>query len=188
MQLPLQITFRNIPHSEAVETRIREKVAKLEQVYGRITSCKVVLEAPHSHKHKGKIYEVHIDITVPEGEVVVSHNSNDKHQHEDAYVAIRDAFNAARRQLASFNRKQRGEVKFHQEPPQGTIVELVPQEEYGRIRSADGREVYFHKNSIVNEKFENLTIGSDVRFVESQGDEGPQASTVQALGKQRMAS
>ncbi len=188
MLLPLQITFRNIPHSEALETRIREKVAKLEQVYERITSCKIVLEAPHSHKHKGKIYAVHIDITVPEGEVVVSHTSNDKHQHEDAYVAVRDAFNAARRQLESFNRKQRGEVKFHEEAPHGTVIELVPEEEYGRIRATDGREIYFHKNSIVNEKFEKLAIGSDVRYVESSGDDGPQASTVQLLNKQQLAS
>ncbi len=183
MQLPLQITFRNIPPSEAIEARIREKLAKLEQVYDRITSCRVVLEAPHSHKHKGKIYAVHIDITVPEGEVVVSHTSGDKHQHEDAYVAIRDAFNAARRQLENYSRKQRGDVKYHMEAPHGTVIELVPEQEYGRIRSADGREIYFHKNSLVNEKYEKLTVGSDVRFVEASGDDGPQASTVHLMAK-----
>lgn len=183
MRLPMQITFRNIPHSDAVEARVREKVTKLEQLFEKIISCRVVIEAPHTHKHKGVIYQVKIDVSVPDAELVVSHSSNDKHQHEDIYVAIRDAFNAMRRQLQGHFRRQRGEVKHHEMPPQGKVVELIPYEDYGRIQSTDGREIYFHRNAVVDGKYEKLTVGSDVRFVESNGDQGPQASTVQPLGK-----
>lgn len=183
MQLPLQITFRNIPQSDAVEARIREKVQKLEQMHENIISCRVVVETPHAHKHKGKLFQIRIDLAVPDGDIVVSHSSNDKHQHEDAYVAIRDAFNAARRQLDSRVARQRGEIKTHEVPPHGKIIELVPEEDYGRIRCADGREIYFHRNSVINESYEKLDIGNDVRYVEEVGELGPQASTVQVVGK-----
>ena len=108
MQTDLQITVRDMEHSPALEERIREKVQKLEQVYPRIMGCRVVLEAPHRHKHQGKQFIVRLDVTVPGKVVVVSHD-----HHEDAYVALRDAFNAARRQLEEHARIQRGDVKKH---------------------------------------------------------------------------
>lgn len=99
MQIPLQISFRDFDRSEAVEERVREKVAKLEQYYDRITSCRVVIEAPHRQHHKGKLYHVRIDVTLPGEEIVVARDSKDDHAHEDVYVAIRDSFEAMRRQL-----------------------------------------------------------------------------------------
>ncbi len=108
MQTDLQITVRDMEHSPALEERIREKVKKLEQVYPRIMGCRVVLEAPHRHKHQGKQFIVRLDVTVPGKVIVVNHD-----HHEDAYVALRDAFNAARRQLEEYGRIQRGDVKTH---------------------------------------------------------------------------
>lgn len=108
MQTDLQITVRDMEHSPALEERIREKVKKLEQVYTRIMGCRVVLEAPHRHKHQGKQFSVRLDVTVPGKVIVVNHD-----HHEDAYVALRDAFNAARRQLEDYGRIQRGDVKKH---------------------------------------------------------------------------
>ena len=108
MQTDLQITVRDMEHSPALERRIREKVKKLEQVYPRIMGCRVVLESPHRHKHQGKQFIVRLDVTVPGKEIVVNHD-----HHEDAYVALRDAFNAARRQLEEYGRIQRGDVKNH---------------------------------------------------------------------------
>lgn len=107
MQLPLQITFRDMPASDPIEERIRERASKLERFHDRITGCKVVVSAPHRHQHKGNLYSVTIDLTVPGGEVVVNNDSSDKQSHEDVYVAIRDAFDAAERQLESFARKRR---------------------------------------------------------------------------------
>jgi ribosomal subunit interface protein len=108
MQSDLQITIRDMEHSPALEERIRDKVKKLEQVYPRIMGCRVVLEAPHRHKQQGKQFIVRLDVTVPGKEIVVNHD-----HHEDAYVALRDAFNAARRQLEEYGRIQRGDIKNH---------------------------------------------------------------------------
>ncbi len=183
MQLPLEITFRDMPPSEAVETVIREKADKLDHLFGRIMSCHVTVEAPHKHHNKGKLYQVHIDITVPNGEVVVSRDKHKNHAHEDVYVAIRDAFDAARRQLEGFARKQRGEVKHHEPPPSGHIKAILPSQDHGFILSWDGREIYFHRNSVVDFDFDKLEEGMEVRFSLEEGNEGPQASTVHVVHK-----
>jgi len=117
MQIPLQITFRDMDPSPAVYERVRQQVAKLEQFHERISGCRVVVEAHHRRHRKGKIYHVRIDLTVPGAEVVVSRDSELDHAHEDVYVAIRDAFDAARRQLEEITRVQRGAVKRHEEQP-----------------------------------------------------------------------
>lgn len=178
MQLPIQISFRHMEPSLAVEDRVREKAAKLEQFYDRIMGCRVVVEAPHRHHHRGKLYHIRIDLTVPGGELVVSREHHGKQAHEDVYVAIRDAFNAAQRQLESYTQRRRGHVKYHESPPYGRISLLVPDQDYGKIETIDGREVYFHRNSVLNGGFNNLQVGREVRFSEEKGDLGPQASTV----------
>lgn len=113
MQIPLQITFRNMDPSPAVEERIRKKAAKLERFHDRIIGCTVVVEAPHRHQHKGKLYSVRVDISVPGTDVVVDRAKPADHAHEDVYVAIRDAFDAAVRRLEDQTRKMRGDVKTH---------------------------------------------------------------------------
>lgn len=102
MEIDLQITTRDIPHSEALESRIREKAAKLEQFYPRITSCRVVVELQHKHHHQGRLFDVHIGLTVPGGELIANRSAN-----EDVYVAVRDTFDAATRQLEDYARRQR---------------------------------------------------------------------------------
>ena len=116
MQIPLEITFHNMDHSDAVDANIREKAAKLERYFDRIIACRVVVEAPHKHSRKGKMFEVRVDISVPGKEIVVNRNGPKNHAHEDVYVAIRDAFAAAGRQLEDHSRKVRGDVKTHQSP------------------------------------------------------------------------
>lgn len=114
MQIPLQITFHGIDHSDAVETRIREKVAKLEQIFAHITSCRVVIEQQHKSPccdhHKGLPFHVRVDITVPGDELVVK---KDSHEHEEIGALIREAFQAMERQVREFADRQRGEVKSH---------------------------------------------------------------------------
>lgn len=111
MQIPLQVTLKDMPQSEAVESRIREKAEKLSRFYDRIMSCRVVVETPQRHQHQGKLYSVRIDLTVPGAELVAN-----RAQDEDVYVAIRDAFVAITRQLEDFARRQRGNVKTHTAP------------------------------------------------------------------------
>ncbi|MCB1441854.1 MAG: ribosome-associated translation inhibitor RaiA [Methyloceanibacter sp.] len=113
MDFPLDISFRNMDPSPAVEARIREKAAKLERLYNRIVGCTVVVEAPHRHQHKGKLYNVHIDISVPGKDLVVDRAKPQDHAHEDVYLAVRDAFNAAGRRLEDHARRMRGDVKTH---------------------------------------------------------------------------
>ena len=113
MQQPLQISFRNMEPSPAIEARIREKAKKLERVFDRIVGCHVTVEAPHQHHHKGKLYNVHIDVSLPGKDVHVGHTGPVNHAHEDVYVAIRDTFDAAVRQVEDHVRRMRGDTKTH---------------------------------------------------------------------------
>ena len=183
MKQPLDIIFRDMPPSEFVETRIKEKAAMLDKFYDRIMSCRVVVEMPHSHHNKGKLFHVTVDLTVPDGELIVNRSPRDHHAHEDVYVAIRDAFDAAKRQLQEYARKRRGDVKRHQAPDHGRITELVSWEDYGRIQTSDGRDIYFHRNSLVGGDYDELEAGDEVRFAVEEGENGPQASTVHIIGK-----
>ena len=183
MQIPLQITFRHMDSSAAVEDRIRDEAAKLDQFYNQIMSCRVVVEAPHAHHHKGNLYHIGIDLKVPGKKLVAGRGHGQDHAHEDIYVTIRDAFNGMQRQLEDHLRLQHDKVKKHEPPPHGYISLLVPEEDYGRIKTPDGREIYFHRHSVLGEDFNTLKIGYEVRFNEEPGNEGPQASTVKLIGK-----
>lgn len=111
MQTPLQVTFHNMPPSPALETVIRERAAKLEQYHARITSCRVVFDAPHLHKNHGKRYQVRIDIALPGGRsVVVDRDHHKDGAHAEALVAIRDAFDAAQRQIKDLTARQRSDA------------------------------------------------------------------------------
>ena len=126
MGMPLQITFRGMEPSPAVETRVREMVQRLDRHQDRITSCRVVIEARHRRHYKGKLYTVAVDVTYPGGEVVANRGKRFDHAHEDVYVAIRDAFNAVRRKLKDDTRIRRGNTKTHADPFLGTVVKLLP--------------------------------------------------------------
>ncbi|MBL6751761.1 MAG: ribosome-associated translation inhibitor RaiA [Nevskia sp.] len=115
MEMPLELEFKNMTASPALEAVIREKVAKLERFHDRITGCRVTVEEPHRHQHQGKQYQVHIRLMVPGAVLVSSHDAGDK-GHDDPNVAVRDAFDAMRRQLEDHVRIHRGEVKKHTGP------------------------------------------------------------------------
>ena len=117
MQVPVMIAFEGIPESDAVQQAVYEHAAQLEQFFSRITSCRVVIARPQHSGHKGDLYSVRIDVTVPGQEIVVNHEHRYDHAHEDVYVAMRDAFHAARRRLEDHARKIRGATKAHGTPP-----------------------------------------------------------------------
>lgn len=173
MQVPLRVTIRDIPDSAAIEAKIEKKIAKLQQICQQIIGCHVMVEVPQKHKHQGKLFSARIDLTVPHKEIVVTRVVN-----EDLYVAIRDAFSAARRQLESHIRKQRQEVKNHAVPLQGQIVRLFPDQGYGFIDSPDGTEYYFHALNVAHPHFEHLTVGMRVEFLTMVGNDGLQATKV----------
>jgi cold shock CspA family protein/ribosome-associated translation inhibitor RaiA len=184
MEVPLQIAFEHIGHSDPIEARIREEAKKLEEFYGRITSARVVIGRPQHRHHKGDTYAVRIHLTVPGGaDIVINRDPAVTGIHEDAYVTIRDAFKAARRQLQDLVRERQGQVKVHETPPHGRIASLRPEADHGFIASADGREIYFHRNSVEAGKFDELRVGEEVRFSEAAGVKGPQATFVRPVGK-----
>ncbi|MCH6545207.1 MAG: HPF/RaiA family ribosome-associated protein [Deltaproteobacteria bacterium] len=183
MTVPLQITFRNMPPTEAIEAHIREKAAKLDQFYDRVMSCRVVMEVPHRRHHKGKLYHVRVDIKVPGWEVVINREPTKHSAHEDVYVSVQQAFDAARRQLQDYARRQRGEVKGHEGVPIARVSKLFADEGYGFLETADGREIYFHRNSVLDGHFEHMDVGTEVHFAEEDGERGTQASTVRHVGK-----
>jgi ribosomal subunit interface protein len=189
MNVPLQITFQNMDPSPAIEARVTERAQRLERFGNRIVGCTVVIEAPHRHHHKGKTYTVRIDISVPGKDVHVTRSPGTHHAHEDVYVAIRDAFDAASRQLEDHVRRMRGDVKTHETPLQGKVIRLFGELRYGFIENSEVGEVYFHANSVVNDAFETLTIGCPVRLglAKEAGPDGLRASTVTPIGKHHPA-
>jgi len=180
MQLPMHIKVRDMSVSEAAETAIRERAASLAAYYDRIMSCRVVVEGPVRH-HRKAPFTVRIDLSVPGAELVV-----DRQADEDLYVAIRDAFDAARRRLEDYARRQRGAVKSHGAAPRARVRRLFPERDYGFLETADGREIYFHRNSVLRPGFDRLAVGTEVRFAEEEGAQGPQATTVAIAGRRAL--
>jgi cold shock CspA family protein len=181
MPMQLQITARGLSLSAGEEATVRREAAKLEQFYRRIMWCRVLMEAEHRYPGGGSIaYGARVDLTVPGGELVVTRRT-----HEQLLTAIQLAFDAAQRQLEDYSRRQRGAVKTPEVQPHGRVSKLLPYEGYGFLATSDGREVYFHRNSVLHGGFDSLEIGDDVRFEEAEGIEGLQASTVAPVGKGR---
>ncbi len=183
MLLPLQVSFRHMERSEPIEALIREKVAKLDASPDHIMGCRVVVEPAGKHHEHGNLYEVRIDITVPDEEIVVTREASQHTEYRDIHIALRDAFDSARRKLEDYVRRRRGFVKTLEAAPHARVSKLFPDEGYGFIETPDGREIYFHRKSVLHEGFDHLKIGIEVAFVEEAGKKGPQASTVKLVGR-----
>ncbi|MFZ9887479.1 MAG: HPF/RaiA family ribosome-associated protein [Myxococcota bacterium] len=188
MEIPLvQVSYRDLTPTEAMDGAIGDRVDHLLRLDPRIERCHVVVEAPHqSPAQHPKSYRVRFEITVPGHTVVVSKNPADHPEHRDFYVALRDAYDAARRQLLSSRDRRRGDVKVHEVPIHGQVSRLVLPEGYGFVRLSDGREVYFHEHAVTGGGWASIAAGDDVRVVLSDGDAGPQASAVVLLGKHHL--
>jgi cold shock CspA family protein len=183
MQTPLRIAFHGVDGSEAARDLIEENVAWLERFYDRITGCQVVVETPHRHHLHGNQYQVRISLTVPGGEIVVNREPAGRTASRDLTVTIQHAFEAARRRLEEHVRRLRQEVKSHEVAPHARVSRLFREEGYGFLETVDGREVYFHRNAVVNGDFPHLQVGAEVHFVEEAGERGPQASTLRLTGR-----
>ncbi|MCM2322553.1 MAG: HPF/RaiA family ribosome-associated protein [Oligoflexia bacterium] len=186
MKLPMQISFRGFSHSDAVADAIRRRAEKLDQFYNSVISCRVMVEAPHRSHSRGNLFHVRIDLKVPEGELVVGRDPPADGSHKDVYVSIRDAFDAMERRLKDHGRRHRVRVHLNGRgaAAHGRVIRLIEGPEgYGFLRTEDGREVYFHGNSVLNGAFGRLRVGTEVRFAETQGEEGAQATTVEPVGR-----
>jgi cold shock CspA family protein/ribosome-associated translation inhibitor RaiA len=179
MQGPLQIRFHGLERTSVLSDLIEDRVAGLEHLFPHITDCTVALERGHHRRQKGDTLRVSIEIRVPGQDIVVSREHALDEAHMDSQIALRDAFDAAKRRLQDYVRKMRGDVKTHVNPyHEGRIARIFHDDGYGFIQNGDDREIYFHENSVIKGTFEELLEGSKVRYVEEMGEKGPQASSV----------
>lgn len=183
MEFPTEITFRHMAPSAELETIIHERAVSLKRFGSRITSCRIVVE-PSSRKHRnGNLFAVHVYVMAPGGDIVVTRQSSQRVERQAIIVAIRDAFDATRRRLEDYVRRQRGAEKTHTDLPHARVRELYPDDNYGVIESTDGSDIYFHRNSVLHGGYDRLRIGTEVSYVEEQGRKGSQASTVKQVGR-----
>ena len=184
METPLQLEFQGTDVSPALRLLAEEWVKDLETRFGRITACRIAIKAPGGHHRTGGLLEVGIHLSLPDGrEVAVSRTPQNDERFADPAFAIADAFKRARRQLQDQVRQMQGQVKEPERAPVGTITKIDSERGFGFLESADGREIYFHENSVLNAGFSGLEVGNRVSYHETAGEKGPQASTVKPLGK-----
>jgi cold shock CspA family protein len=184
MQTPVQIDFQGMQASAQARSLIDEHVAELEQRYGRVTACRVVVKGSGGHHRTGGLYEVHIRLALPDGrEVNIGRTPPADERHADLSFAINDAFKHARRRLQDHVRRLQGQVKQHETQAVATVKTIDASGQFGFLEAADGHEVYFHSNSVLDGAFSRLAVGTNVTFAEEMGEKGPQASTVKLVGK-----
>src|SRR6516165_10099377 len=187
METPIQIDFQGMAANASVRDSIIKHVSQLEDRFGRITAGRVVVKGPSGHHRKGGLYEINVRLALPEGrEVIVDHTEQNDERYSDLNFSINDTFKRARRQLQDQVRKLGGQVRHHEGAPVGTVVELDPFSEFGFIETDDGREIYFHRNSVLGGEFPRLAVNSRVTYSEETGEKGPQASTVKLIGKHKL--
>ncbi len=171
--LDLQVKAHDVVLTPEVEKFITERAERLEMFYNRIHSAKLVVEGYTNHHRKGGPFDVRIDLAVPGTTIAVTRQRDD-----DLRVALRNAFDAADRQLRDYARKQAPDVAPPAAPPRARIIRLFPDDGYGFLQAEDGHEVYFHQNSVLAGAWDTLEVGMEVRYAEELGEKGPQASSV----------
>ena len=184
MDRPLEIAFHNLQASESVEAEIRRQVKRLEVRYGHLTGCRVSVEALHQQHQTGNLFEVHVTMSVPGRELAVSrepHHARERHTHPDVYTSLRDAFRAAEKQLEAYKARQ----SDHTLAPSpnagalaGEIALIEPGADHGFLIDNVGTQLYFHRDSVTNGRFETLKRGDAVHYVPEDGSGGPVAIKV----------
>jgi cold shock CspA family protein/ribosome-associated translation inhibitor RaiA len=185
MQVPPQISFHGLDHSDYNENYIRERIERLEHMHDAIISCRVAVEMPHRTRNTGNAYRVRVEVTIPrKGELVATKEENMEPKMELRTI-IAHAFDAIEKQLRSATSehftRQSPMAPEHEEHPHGMVVRLFEEDGYGFIKTLDGREFYVHRNSVLHDDFDSLRVGTEVRFAPELGEKGPQASTVQIV-------
>jgi cold shock CspA family protein len=187
MRVPLELNCVNITKTEDLDSLVRKEAEKLERVCVHMISCRVSVERPQRHQRTGSSYRVRVNVRVPQGhDLIAKREPGEGGLHEDLATVVRRTFRAMQRQLQELTQKQRGEVKAHEEQETRAVIEqLLPEKDCGFLRTVDGRQIYFHRNSLLNRDFDGLRVGAGVGFSELMGEEGPQASTVRVIEESR---
>jgi ribosomal subunit interface protein len=185
MEVPIEITFRNVNRTDTLDQLVRDQANRLERFHDRITSCHVAVEQPQEHLRSGRQWRVRLDITVPRGnEIVVRKEAGKGDMHEQLATVIKDSFDAAERQIKELHERQRGEVKQNAESDfVGIVTKVFPEEDYGFIMDPSEQDIYFHRNAVLNDDFDRITEGTAVWYQSEIGDDGLQATAVRIESK-----
>lgn len=185
MDRPLDIAFHNLQSSPSVEAEIRQHVEKLEARYGHLTGCRVSVEALHQQHQTGNLYEVHITLSVPGRDLVVSrepHRAKQRYAHPDVRTSVRDAFKAAEKQLEAYKGRQRDDVSTPSSGAlSGQVALIEAGADHGFLIDNTGTQLYFHRDSVTNGRFENLSRGDHVHYVPEASGIGPIAAKVRLI-------
>lgn len=183
MQKPLKITYRNLAHSAIIESLVQEREKMLEHFCDRITGCHVLVEALARGLQGANRLRVRIDLDVPGEQLMAVIDEPCRHQAcDDACVAIQHAFHDMELQLEKYIAHTTGGFPATR---RGRISELFKEMNYGKIGMNDGTEVYFHRNSVLDDAFDRLETGTPVKFIEQNGLLGAQATVVKVVGRRR---
>ncbi|MCG7598802.1 cold shock domain-containing protein [Halomonas sp. McH1-25] len=194
MQVPLEITYNHVSRSDWIDDYIKSRVDKLEHLSDNIVACRVVIEQTQSPHRTGNPYRAHVEVSLPaKRELVADKTETVTDPQVQLRPIIRHAFEAMEKQLKKQNGKRGGRKVKHYEggdeltPSVATVVRMFEEEGYGFLKNLSGEEIYFHRNSVLHDDFDRLTVGSQVRFEPEEGEKGPQASTVQIIDKPGVA-
>lgn len=184
METAPQIDFQGMEPSDAFREQILNHIARLEERFGRLTSCRVAVKAPGGRHKTGGLFDIRIYLSLPdEREVSVERTPHMDERFQHFEFALNDAFARAERQLQDEVSRMRGKIKHHAGPTVGLVTQVMREDGFGFIESADGREIYFHRNSVAEPGFDSLNPGDRVNFAEEEGEKGPQASRVTPLAE-----
>jgi len=185
MKTAPELIFHDVDRSAWVENYILERVQRLDKFAEGITSCRVSLTQDQASHQKGNRYRVMVEVRMPPNHDLAVRKAKVIHEMQTQLPALINlAFGAIERQLKKTAQLRRGEVKNQENGQPHGIVEKLFDEGYGFLRAVDDdRQVYFHRNSVLHGDFERLAIGTEVRFTPQDGDDGPQASSVQIVAK-----
>lgn len=183
MQVPLDVTYREVDKNDYIDDLIRRKAAKLEKACPHMISCRVVVALDQKQQRTGNIYRVHINMQVPPGHSLTANRKGVVAKlHEDLPPLIREVFDAALRQVRDLAEQQQGRTKEHPEQQTSAFVHrLFPGQDYGFIKSLDGQDIYFHRNSLINADFDALQAGTGVAYEVTEGEQGLQATSVRVI-------
>jgi cold shock CspA family protein len=181
----IEISYRDVPKTDEMDGLIHARADKLLRFCEDIVSCRVAVERRQQRQRLGNPHRVRIEVTLPPGKnLLVTKDPGEAEPHEPLAATVRDAFKAMERQVKEASSRRRGEVKAHEEPV-GLVARIFHAEGYGFLITNDGREIYFHRNSVAQgDSFPQMAVGTEVRFTETMGEDGPQASTVRVVNTQ----
>ena len=178
MEFEPEIVIRGIEPEAQVRERLLGEALGLLHYCEWIIDCRVLAERVQRRHHEGNLFRVRVEVGVPGQRIVVGRTPSEHHAFEDLEVAVSDAFHAARRRLEDYVRIRRGMTKRHELPATGHVVRILPEADYGFLSGPDGREVYFHRNSVLRGAFDVLEAGTEVKYSVEDGENGPQATSV----------